>query len=453
MTGQRPPRHFCTARDTAHRLSELTPLEIAPAKDFRQPSVLVDTAVRFQEFLGFGGAFTEAAAVTLDKMPSRRRQEILAAYFSPSQGNAYTLCRTHINSCDFSLANYAYAEVDGDVGLEHFSIARDRQSLIPLIHEAMDLSAGALRLFASPWSPPAWMKTNGQMNGGGKLRAEYRHAWAQYYVRYIQEYAKEGIPIWGLTVQNEPEAAQTWDSCLYTGEEERDFIKDCLGPALMEAGLGDIKLIIWDHNRDRMYERAKAVLDDPQAAHYVWGVGFHWYCGDHFDNVQMTHDAYPDKHLIFTEGCQEGGPHVGSWLTGERYAHSIINDLNRWTVAWVDWNLVLDETGGPNHVGNYCSAPILADTQAGEILYQSAYYYIGHFSRFIRPGARRVACAKTLDALDATAFLNTDGSVALVVLNRCGQAADFLLKAQGWQAETDIPAHGIKTYLFEDTHL
>jgi len=207
-------------------------------------------------------------------------------------------------------------------------------------------------------------------------------------------------------------------------------------------------VIVWDHNRDRMFERAKAVLDDPKAAHYVWGVGFHWYCGDHFDNVQLTHDAYPDKHLIFTEGCQEGGPHLGSWDTGERYAHSIINDLNRWTEAWVDWNMVLDETGGPNHVGNFCSAPIIADTQAGEIRYQSSYYYIGHFSRFIRPGARRVACAKNLDSLEANAFLNVDGSVAVVVLNRTEQAIDVVLKSEGLQAKTSIPARGIKTFVF-----
>jgi glucosylceramidase len=251
-------------------------------------------------------------------------------------------------------------------------------------------------------------------------------------------------------VQNEPAASQTWDSCLYTGEEERDFVRDYLGPALRDSGLGHVKLIIWDHNRDHMYERAKTVLDDPRAAQFVWGVGFHWYCGDHFDNVQMTHEAYPDKHLIFTEGCQEGGPHTGSWDTGERYARSIINDLNRWTVAWVDWNMVLDETGGPNHVGNLCSAPILADTQTGGILYQSSYYYIGHFSRFIRPGADRVGCAKTLDALDATAFLNIDGTIAVVVLNRSEQPIDFLLKIQGFQGKTDIPAHGIKTYLFEE---
>ncbi|MCF7964464.1 MAG: glucosylceramidase [Methylobacter tundripaludum] len=448
MTKQRPVKQFCTAHDTAYRLSELEPIAFEAATDFSGSSVFIDTSVKFQEIQGFGGAFTEAAAVTLDKMPPDLRQEILEAYFSQDTGNAYSLCRTHINSCDFSLGNYAYTEVDGDVELKHFSIEHDRQALIPMIREAIDLSGGKLKLFASPWSPPAWMKTNGMMNNGGKLKPEYRQTWADYYVRYIQEYGREGIPIWGLTVQNEPEATQTWDSCIYTGEEERDFVRDYLGPTLHDAGLGNLKVIVWDHNRDRLFERAKAVLDDPKAAHYVWGVGFHWYCGDHFDNVQLTHDAYPDKHLIFTEGCQENGPHLGSWDTGERYAHSMINDLNRWTEAWVDWNMVLDETGGPNHVGNFCSAPIIADTQAGEIRYQSSYYYIGHFSRFIRPGARRVACAKTLDSLEASAFLNSDGSVAVVVLNRTGQAIDFVLKSQGLQTKTSIPARGIKTFIF-----
>ena len=449
MTDPRRARQFCTARDTGDRLAELPPLALAPATGEPAASVLVDTALEFQEFLGFGGAFTEAASTTLDTLPPERRDAVLRALFSPTEGHGYTLCRTHINSCDFCLGNYAYTEVEGDVGLEHFSIDRDRRSLIPMIRDALRLSEGRLRLVASPWSPPAWMKTNGRMNGGGRLRAEYREAWAQYYVRYVREYAREGIPLWGLTVQNEPEAAQTWDSCLYTGEEERDFVRDHLGPALRDAGLADVRIIVWDHNRDRLYERAKVVLDDPQAARFVWGVGFHWYCGDHFDNVQLVHEAYPDKHLVFTEGCQEGGPHVGSWDTGERYARSIIADLNRWTEAWVDWNLALDLTGGPNHVGNLCSAPILVDTTAGEVLYQSAFYYIGHFSRFIRPGARRVGCAKTLDDLEATAFRNRDGTVAVVVLNRSAQSVGFLLRSGGLEAATAVPARGIKTFLLD----
>lgn len=450
MTKQRLLKQFCTARDTADRLSELEPIAFEWASNPSEAAVFIDSRVKFQTFIGFGGAFTEATAVTLDKMPGPMRQEILEAYFSPDTGHAYTLCRTHINSCDFSLGNYAYAEVDGDVELKHFNIEHDKQWLIPLIHQAIKLSGGQLQLFASPWSPPAWMKTSGMMNRGGQLRPEYRQTWADYYVRYIKEYGREGIPIWGLTVQNEPEATQAWDSCCYTGEEERDFVRDYLGPTLEAAGLGNVKVIIWDHNRDRMFERAKTVLDDPKAAHYVWGVGFHWYCGDHFDNVLMTHEAYPDKHLIFTEGCQEGGPHLGSWETGERYARSIINDLNRWTEAWVDWNLVLDETGGPNHVNNFCSAPIIADTQAAKIRYQSSYYYMGHFARFIRPGARRLACAKTLDSLEATAFLNIDGTIAVVVLNRTEQPIDFLLKTQDVQAKTSIPRRGIKTFLFDE---
>ena len=419
-----------TVNDGKHRLSKLAPKPFGPDPGFRVASVAVDAGRTFQTLEGFGGAFTEAAAVTFQKLPKTTQREFLRAYFDPQVGHAYSLCRTHINSCDFSLGNYAYDEVDGDVELRHFTIARDRQALIPLIKAAQQVSGG-FKLFASPWSPPAWMKTNGEMNHGGTLRPEYHAAWAEYYCRYIAEYAAEGIPMWGLSVQNEPEASQTWDSCIWTGEEERDFVRDHLGPTLHRHGLQDIKVIIWDHNRDRLFERAQAVYSDPQAAQYVWGAGFHWYCGDHFENVQRTHDAWPDKQLIFTEGCQEGGTHWGAWEVGERYGRSIINDLNRWTVAWVDWNILLDLTGGPNHVTNLCSAPILADIEHGRLLYHSSYYYLGHFSRFITPGAQRILCATTRDALEATAFRNPDGSIATVVMNGSDTAIPFALRYAG----------------------
>jgi glucosylceramidase len=439
---------FRTARDTGDRLREQPPLMFEGGIEPALPSVLVDPTNRYQEIEGFGGAFTEAAAVTLHRMSSERQAELPGAYFDPQQGHGYTLCRTHINSCDFSLGNYAYAEVDGDVDLEHFDIARDRQALIPMIKAAQRAAGQPLKLLASPWSPPAWMKTNGQMNFGGKLKPEYRGTWARYYCRYIREYEREGISIWGLTVQNEPEALQTWDSCLYTAEEEHDFVRDHLGPALEQEGLDGVRIVIWDHNRDRMFERAKVVLDDPEAARFVWGTGFHWYVADRFDNVQLVHDAYPDKKLLFTEGCQEGGPHLGSWELGERYARSMINDLNRWTVGWIDWNLVLDEVGGPNHVGNYCSAPIIADTRTDTLHYQSSYYYIGHFSRSIRPGAVRILCATTRDELEATAFLNPDGQVAVVVLNRSEESLPFALKFEGAATVVESLAHSILTCRF-----
>jgi glucosylceramidase len=290
--------------------------------------------------------------------------------------------------------------------------------LIPFIKDAIEQAKTPIQIMASPWSPPAWMKTNGQMNHGGKLKEEFRDAWATYYCKYINAYEKEGIPIWGISVQNEPTAKQTWDSCIYTAEEERDFIRDYLGPTLENSNLLDKKVIIWDHNRNIMVERARTVLNDPEAAKYVWGTGFHWYNGDHFDAVQQVHDEFPDKELIFTEGCQENGPHIGSWDLGERYATSIINDLNRWTVAWIDWNLILDENGGPNHVGNYCSAPIIVDTNTQEILYQSSYYYLGHFSRFIKRGDKIIGCECKTDDLLALASINDSGITTTIVMNK-----------------------------------
>ena len=443
-------RYFLTSRDSANRLTEQPALEIRSGGGEAAVNVLVNRAVAFQTHLGFGGAFTEAAAVTLEKLGPANRELLLEAYFDPENGLGYTLCRTHINSCDFSLGNYANVEKAGDTALDSFSLEREKKSLLPMIHAAAALTQNGLLLFASPWSPPAWMKTNGEMNHGGRLKPEYRAAWAEYFVRYIREMEKEGIPIWGITVQNEPAAVQKWDSCIYSAEEESDFVRDHLGPALERAGFGRVKIIIWDHNRDLLVHRASVAYNDPEAAKFIWGAGFHWYGPDKFDNVRLLHDAWPDKHLLFTEGCQEGGPHTGEWALGERYARSIIKDLNRWTDGWVDWNLLLDETGGPNHVGNLCSAPILADTKNDRLLFQSSYYYIGHFSRFIRPGARRVLCASTDEVVEATAYRNIDGSVAAVVFNPGEEAKEVRLDFGKSGASVLLPAHAIATFTIED---
>jgi glucosylceramidase len=438
---------FLTTRDSSNRLAEQAPISLVDKQTTQLAAVYIDADKRFQTIEGFGGAFTEAAAVTLNKLSVQNQERILEAYFGSAHGHGYSLCRTHINSCDFALGNYAYTEVEGDTALQHFSLERDRQALLPMIKRAQKTATEPLKLFASPWSPPAWMKTTGKMNRGGKLKPEYRQTWAEYYVRYIHEYAKEGVAIWGLTIQNEPEATQPWDSCTYTAEEERDFVRDHLGPALENAGLGHIKIIIWDHNRDQIVRRASVAYRDPEASKYIWGTGFHWYCDDKFENLQLHHDAWPDKMLLFTEGCQEAGPHLGSWLTGERYARSMINDFNRWAVGWVDWNLLLDETGGPNHVNNLCSAPIIADTRADEVLFQSSYYYIGHFARFVRPGAERILCSTTRDDLEATAFVNPDGKVAVVVLNRTEQPLPFILETPTGMAVTTAPRRSIATYV------
>ena len=447
-------RCFLSARHQTTQLAEQAPLTLSSAplandsERTRLPQLMVNTERRFQTLEGFGAAFTEAAAVTWAALPADQAQTLLRDYFDARQGHGYRLCRVHMNSCDFALGNYAHADVAGDMALAHFNIDRDRQALLPMIKAAQAVAAAeTIHMLVSPWSPPAWMKTNGQMNGGGKLRPDCAAAWARCYVRFIEAYAAEGVPVWGVSVQNEPDATQRWDSCIYSAEEERDFVRDHLGPTLAAAGLGHIKIVIWDHNRDLMVERASLVYSDPAAAQFVWGCGFHWYGEDHFDHVQQLHDAWPDKALLFTEGCQEGGPHTGEWELGERYGRSIINDLNRWTAGWIDWNLLLDETGGPNHVGNFCSAPILADRATETLMHQSSYFYLGHFSRFIRRGAQRVLCAATKQALEATAFVNPDGSTAVVVMNRSEAAITFTLSLNGARCVTGLPARAIATYL------
>ena len=397
-----------------------------------------------QTVLGFGGSFTESSASIYHNLSQTKKDEIIEAYFGET-GNNYSIGRTHINSCDFSLENYAHCETPGDIDLKNFSISRNKKDLIPFIKDALRITKNKFRIMASPWSPPAWMKTNGQMNKGGKLKEEYKRAWADYYCKFIEFYHKEEVPIWGISVQNEPEAKQTWDSCLYTAEEERDFIKYYLGPSLERHNLSDKKVIIWDHNRDMMVERARTVLKDPEAAKFVWGTGFHWYCGDHFDNVQKVHDEFPDKNLIFTEGCQEGGPHLGSWDLGERYATSIINDLNRWTVAWLDWNLILDTQGGPNHVGNYCSAPMIVDTNTQEIFYQSSYFYIGHFSRFIKQGDSILEIENDTNLLSLSSVSKHKDKINTVILNKSNASESFKYLGANTSVDLTIPERSIIT--------
>ena len=227
-------RQFLSARDATAQLAEQPPLEFQKG-DEQLPSVFVNTDRVFQTVLGFGGAFTEAAAVTWLGLGAAQREQVLRAYFATGPGHGYRLCRVHMNSCDFALGNYAHASTPGDVALAGFSIARDRQALLPFIKAAQQVAGAPIQLLVSPWSPPAWMKSNAAMNGGGSLLPQFRDAWAQCFVRFIQAYAQEGVPVWGVSVQNEPEATQRWDSCLYSAEDERDFVRDHLGVWAIEV--------------------------------------------------------------------------------------------------------------------------------------------------------------------------------------------------------------------------
>jgi glucosylceramidase len=447
---------YTTADKTNHRLS---PTDKLTFKQMGQPletqiCVFVDPTKRYQTILGVGGALTDASAETFAKIPAAKQREVLDAYFSPTKGIGYRLARTHIHSCDFSSASYTYVN-EGDKELKSFNVDHDKRFRIPFIKRAIEATGGRLTVFSSPWSPPAFMKTNNDMLHGGKLKPEFHQSWANYYTKFIKAYEREGIPIWGTTIQNEPMATQTWESCIYSAEEERDFLKNFLGPTMKREGLGNKKIIVWDHNRDLIYQRVSTILSDPKAAQYIWGIGFHWYepwSGGEmmFDNVRLVHETFPDKPLLFTEGTPASydPKRINDWSLGEYYGHSMINDFNDGAVGWTDWNVLLDEQGGPNHVGNFCFAPIHADTKTGELTYINSYYYIGHFSKFIKPQARRIACSSSRSALLSTAVVNPDRTVAVVVMNRGDKEVKYNLWVAGNAAEVTSPPHSIQTLVF-----
>jgi glucosylceramidase len=447
---------YTTAKGTSLRLTENARLTF---KDFKQPfetqpTIFIDPLHTYQDYIGIGGAITDASAETFAKLPASVQQEFLKACYNPKDGIGYTMARTNINSCDFSSDIYTYVK-DNDKDLKSFNLQHDLKYKIPMIKQAMATNNKTL-LFVSPWSPPAWMKDNNNMLQGGKLKPEFADSWANYYVKFIKGYQSLNIPVWGLTVQNEPMAKQRWESCIYTSEDERDFIKNHLGPTLHKNGLGDKKLIAWDHNRDLMYQRASVILNDPAAAKYVWGIGFHWYetwTGGpmQFDNLKLVSQAFPSKHLIFTEGCKEKFDidSINNWSLGEKYGYSMINDFNNGTTAWTDWNVLLDEHGGPNHVGNFCFAPIHADTKTAKLIYTNAYYYIGQFSKFIQRGAKRISASSSRAQLQTTAFRNPDGSIVVVVMNSTDKKIPYHVWLKGKGSETESLPNSISTLIIQ----
>lgn len=446
---------YTTAADTDLRLTRTAEQRFSTRVQPKETelSVFVNPQKTFQEFLGIGGAITDASSEVFSTLNQEKQNELLLSYFG-KDGIGYNLIRTSIHSSDFGLGPHTYIE-EGDTELKTFSIEKDKEKRLPFIKRAIDLIGNDLVFYASPWSPPAFMKTNNNMLRGGKLLPEYRQAWANYYVKFIKAYEAEGIPVWGLTIQNEPMAVQRWESCIYTAEEERDFLKYYLGPTLEKEGLGDKNIVVWDHNRDLISDRANTIFEDPEASKYAWGIGFHWYetwTGGlpKYDNLKNINESFPSKNLLFTEGCQEGfdSEKLQFWPNAERYGNSMINDFNSGVVGWTDWNILLDERGGPNHVENFCFAPIHANTKTGELIYTPTYYYIGHFSKFINPGAVRVSTTTSRSVIESTSFKNKDGQMVTVVMNPSDKNITYKLIVGNSESILEIEAHAMQTILY-----
>ncbi len=430
---------------------------------------------KFQTITGFGGAFTEASAYLLNKLSKKNRHTILEAYFGEG-GSRYSLTRTHINSCDFSLGHYSYAPIKGDKDLEHFSINEDRDDIIPMIKDAMTHSKNGFKIIASPWTAPPWMKDNNDWRGG-KLLPEYYNSWALYFSKYINEYKKEGIEIWGITVENEPlGCGNNWESMIYTPQEMLDFVINHLSPKLKADG-HNIKVLAYDQNRgEALEEWAKVIYKDDSSSKYFDGFAVHWYAStfDWFPNsLNFTHNMAPGKYLIQTEACIDSEvPHWqdDNWYWSEeatdwgwdwasadekklhpkyvpvyRYARDIIGCLNSWVDGWVDWNMVLDKQGGPNWFKNWCIAPVIVDPVKDEVYFTPLYYTLTHFSKYIRPDAVRIGFENTDSTLMLTAAKNPDGSIAVVILNMNPEIKNIKLILGNLSTEIQISAHAIQT--------
>ncbi|MDD3278210.1 MAG: glycoside hydrolase family 30 beta sandwich domain-containing protein [Lachnospiraceae bacterium] len=404
--------------------------------------------IRRQQMKGFGGAFTESAGYCYSKFDDEVKERFLKAYFS-EDGLRYNVGRTHINSCDFALGNYAAVEQTKD-GLSEFDMTRANQYVLPLIQDACTVKGEKIELLLSPWSPPSYMKTNGEMNHGGQLKEECYGDWAEYVAVYLEHLRAEGLQLTYLTVQNEPAAVQTWDSCIYSAKEEMVLVRDFLAPTLAAHGLGDIKILVWDHNKEIIYDRAKESLSDEKARGFIYGVAMHWYTGDHFEQLDLVKEAFPEKEIFFTEGCVEYSRFVDSneVKKAEMYAHDMIGNFTHQVSAFFDWNLLLDAKGGPNHVGNFCAAPIMCTESEKDFEKRLSYYYIGHFSRYIEKGAYAVACSRYCSEIETAAFINPSGEVVVVLLNRQDKAIETSVGIDGMGTDLVLKGHTITTLIF-----
>jgi glucosylceramidase len=432
--------------------------------------------VKYQTITGFGGSFTEASASLLNRLSKANRDKIIEAYFGES-GAKYSLTRTHMNSCDFSLSNYSYAPVEGDMELENFSIDEDRDDIIPMIKEAIAVSKEGFKILASPWTAPPWMKDNNDWKGG-KLLPEYNDTWALFFSKYIEAYKTEGIDIWGFTVENEPLGNdKNWESMHYTPDEMTNFVQNHLGPSLKE-NYPDVKILGYDQNRELLKEWVDSMYKDKNTSEYFDGTAIHWYASTFEvfpEALQYAHNKAPNKYLIQSEACvdseipkwkddqwywsKEATDWGWDWASEEekylhpkyapvnRYARDIIGCLNNWVDGWIDWNMVLDKQGGPNWFENWCVAPVIVDPDKDEVYFTPLYYTMAHFSKYVRPGATVIGVENSDEDLKVTAAKNPDGSMAVVLFNEGTSPKSFTLKLEEKTKYITISSQAIQTIM------
>ena len=414
--------------------------------------VKIYPSIAYQKIDGFGAALTEASAYVFSNMDNADKIKFALACFGPG-GNAYSLARISIQSCDFSLKPRSYLKKKpAGVDLSKFSLGEDLDYVVPMAKVALAANPD-MKFLASPWSPPAWAKSNKSMKKGGRLKDDCREVWAAMIARAVSEYRTLGIPITHVTIQNEPCAKQTWESCLFDAVDEAKFACNFLKPALLKEDLSDVKILAWDHNKEHIVDRILETMENPEWIKSLDGFAFHWYSGDHFEALAEARRLLGDDlDLVFSEGCEA----YSAWRKereldhAEHYAHEIIGDLKAGANAIYDWNILLDEYGGPNHVKNFCDAPIMYDMKTKTLNVRLPFHYIGHFSRFVLPGSNRILSSSYTSALETVAFEREDGLLVLVVFNKTGEYIPFSVafeKDSQYIQDVGAPAHSIQTIL------
>ena len=454
----------------------------------------------FQTVEGFGCAMTETACFLLSGMAPEERKKTLSLWFGPEEGKARFI-RIPIDSCDYSLSEYqAVEDPVADPEFKTFSIDRDRKYILPVVKEALALSNGRLSVLMSPWSPPWQWKTpplkqgndasayggqetaqDGQpsRNNGGSLKPEFYGSWAKYLVMYIQAYLAEGVPVTMLSVQNEAAAATPWDSCVWTGVQEKTFLKDHLVPAMKEAGLPEkVQIFVWDHNKERMIEHIEEIMT-PDTAPLIDGFAYHWYTGDHFDALAMLHGKYPDKILMHSESCPLHRP---GWISavdldieelkkrpaaslspdelavliqsGDKtpadvdledafsYAHDMIGDLNHGMQRWIDWNLIVDQNGGPRHVDGGFAAPLFLNA-SGEVVQTVAYAYLNLIMNAIPAGSVRIGCSAFAPSVEITAVRTPQNRIGILLYHPAKEKELVHIRIAGQVISVTLPPESL----------
>jgi glucosylceramidase len=447
---------WLTTTDVKNLVTPQTPLALAPAgPDGGTATIDVDVTQTFQTMAGFGAAMTDSTAyvLTMD-MSDAQRADLMTKLFDPVAGAGFGYVRLPIGASDFtSDGSYTYDDVASgtDTSLAHFSIDHDTSYIIPRLKDALAINP-ALKIMATPWSPPAWMKTNDSLNGGS-LQTQYYAAYAQYFVKFIQAYEAAGISIETVTPQNEPQnASSTIPSMSMTASEQADFIANALGPAFAQAGI-KTKIVVYDHNWQDQFSGQAAtypqdVFSNVQASAFVSGSAFHGYSGDSTAQVAV-HDASPDKDIYFTEYLAGDGEDL-SYTFQDILVDKVIGASRNWSRASILWNMVLDQHDGPQNNGcTDCRGVVTVDSSSGAATFNPEYYLLAHAGKFVFPGALRVF-SSTLDspAVTDVAFVNPNGTRALLAMNTGTSSAAFVVRTAAHQFQVSLPAGATATFVW-----